>query len=129
MDRIREVARVSKEQAYAPYSEFRVGACLRTEEGYFNGTNIELSGRRGVHAEQMAVYKAVMMGSQEFRALAVSCTGQNGDCPCGICLHTIGEFCDDVNIYLDQGDEWVKTALSKELPNAYRRGGGNSRHD
>lgn len=117
---MKRMARNARSHAYAPYSNFSVGACLKTERGTYTGANIELSGRNSIHAEQFAVFKAIFNGSENFEVMAISCTRQEGTEPCGYCLQTCAEFCRDVDFLLDCGDHWKETSLSEELPNAYR---------
>lgn len=125
----RELAREMRSSAHAPYSDFQVGACVETDQGIFGGANVEFAGRLGIHAEEMAMAKAKIGGSTNYRRIMVSCADQQGRCPCGKCLMIIGEFVDDIPIQLDNGNGWKITTLDQELPNAYRRGGNKSYHD
>ena len=82
-------------QAYAPYSKFRVGAALLSDEGkVFLGCNVEnRSFGLTVCAERTAVLKAVSEGSRSFRALAISTPdSENPVGPCGACRQVISEF-------------------------------------
>lgn len=100
------LARKGKDQAFAPYSDFPVGAALLTEKGVYLGGNIEVSGRStSVHAEMLAAYKAVFDGAEEFRAMSVSTPRQCADTgPCGLCQHTLSQFTDELRIIEDGGD-------------------------
>ena len=91
----------SAEKAYAPYSHFKVGAVLLTEDGQiFTGCNIENSSySMTICAERTAVFKAVSSGFRDFKAIAVA-GSSDGDfskpcIPCGACLQVLSEFCDD----------------------------------
>lgn len=103
-----EAAREAKAGAFAPYSEFAVGASLLTEQGVYTGANIEISGRStSVHAEMLAAFKAVHDGAEEFRAMAISAgEDPSGDiAPCGLCQHTLSQFTEELRILEDAGDE------------------------
>ncbi|MDE5771620.1 MAG: cytidine deaminase [Ruminococcus sp.] len=91
----------SAEKAYAPYSNFKVGAVLLTRDGQiFTGCNIEnASYSMTMCAERIAVFKAVSSGFKDFKAIAVA-GSSDGDfskpcIPCGACLQVLSEFCDD----------------------------------
>jgi cytidine deaminase len=103
-----KVARESKASAFAPYSEFQVGASLLTEQGVYTGANIEISGRStSVHAEMLAAYKAVQDGAEEFQVMAISAgeTPSGDIAPCGLCQHTLSQFTEELRILEDAGDE------------------------
>ncbi len=91
--------------AFAPYSEFPVGAALLTEQGLYLGANIEISGRStSVHAEMLAAYKAVFEGAVDFKVMAVSTPRQStGTGPCGLCQHTLSQFTEELRILEDGG--------------------------
>ncbi len=81
--------------AYAPYSRFRVGAALLGCDGrIFYGCNVEnASYGLTICAERVAVCAAVTGGCRRFAAIAV--VGERMPRPCGACLQTLAEFCDD----------------------------------
>lgn len=96
-----EMAVKSAGKAYAPYSNFKVGAVLLTRDGQiFTGCNIENSSySMTICAERTAVFKAVSSGFRDFKAIAVA-GSPDGDfskpcIPCGACLQVLSEFCDD----------------------------------
>lgn len=96
---IKNMLRLSNEamdRSYAPYSGFRVGACLKGASGaYYLGSNIEnCSFGATVCAEQVAMHKAVYDGERSFDALAVVCSGPDIVVPCGICRQVYVEFAD-----------------------------------
>jgi len=116
-----EHARDALENSYAPYSEYRVGAALQTAEGtVYTGCNIENANySNSLHAEEVAVGKAVSDGHQEFDQLAVASGKQDGVTPCGMCRQTLAEFCDDdFEILCDTGDETAANSyqLGELLP-------------
>lgn len=107
--------------AYAPYSEFKVGAAILTNDGrVFCGCNIENAAYpAGVCAERTAIASAVSSGAKEFKKIAIV-GGKKGKItdycpPCGICRQVLNEFCsEDFEILLFNGTE-VKSHLLKEL--------------
>lgn len=84
----------ARESAYAPYSQFRVGAALLASSGrIFTGCNVE-NASYGLCfcAERTAIVKAVSEGESSFDAIAVAIEG--GGAPCGACRQFMSEFCD-----------------------------------
>lgn len=98
-----DIAVKARENAYAKYSGFMVGAALLCEDGkVFTGCNVEnLSYSLTNCAERTAIFKAVSKGNRKFKAIAVvgAPDGKKYDedfCfPCGACLQVMSEFCDD----------------------------------
>jgi cytidine deaminase len=95
-------ALAAREMAYAPYSGYKVGAALLTEEGkVFRGCNIESASFSPSNcAERTAFFKAVSEGYYNFKAIAV--VGGHKDtpleqlglfAPCGVCRQVMSEFC------------------------------------
>jgi cytidine deaminase len=82
-----KMAVAAKKDAYCPYSNFRVGACLLTADGSFvYGANVEnASYPVGTCAERVALGKAVTGGQRKFRAIAVSTDISPPASPCGMC--------------------------------------------
>lgn len=112
-------AREAVERSYAPYSEYRVGAALETDDGtVFTGCNIENANySNSVHAEELAISKAVEAGHRSFPRLAVSSARRDGVTPCGMCRQSLSEFCDnDLRIICD-GDQSTTYTLGELLPN------------
>jgi cytidine deaminase len=92
--RLETAARTAAEQAYCPYSCFRVGAALLTDDGsIITGCNIE-NASYGVSlcAERVAVAQAVAMGIRCFAALAIAAGESTPATPCGICRQMLAEF-------------------------------------
>ncbi|MCL2093138.1 MAG: cytidine deaminase [Treponema sp.] len=95
LDQLFQEALKAAEGAYAPYSKFRVGAALLSEDGtLFTGCNIEnRSYGLTVCAERTAVFKAVSQGHRRFIALAVSTPDSEPPVgPCGACRQVLSEF-------------------------------------
>ncbi|MDS0292719.1 cytidine deaminase [Halogeometricum luteum] len=120
-DELVERARDVLEQAHVPYSEYRVGAALRTADGeVFVGCNIENANySNSLHAEEVAVAEAVKKGHREFDRLVVTSGARDGVTPCGMCRQTLAEFCgEDLPVVCDEGDgEVTEYTLGELLPN------------
>ncbi len=101
-DRLTAAARAAREKAYAPYSNFKVGAALLTREGeVFVGCNVEnRSFGLCVCAERTAVGNAVSAGFREYRALVVATQASPPAPPCGMCRETLQEFAPDLVLRL-----------------------------
>ncbi|WP_049970853.1 cytidine deaminase [Haladaptatus cibarius] len=121
MDELVEQAREVQEQAHVPYSEYPVGAALRTTDGtVFVGCNIENANySNSLHAEEVAIAEAIKGGHREFNRLAVSSARRDGVTPCGMCRQTLAEFCDEsLEVVCDEGDDEVTAyTLGELLPN------------
>ena len=109
------------ENAYAPYSGYKVGACLRCEDGReFLGCNIEnASYGATICAERAAVSVAVSQGARRFTAIAI--VGEKGDSwPCGICRQVLNEFSVDMRVIVGQkGGAFDVVPLGELLPNSF----------
>lgn len=113
----------AREKAYAPYSNFKVGAALLTDSGrIYTGCNIEnASYGETVCAERTAVFKAVSDGERRFSKIAVV-GGKDGEktvpCyPCGACRQVIREFCkDDFTVIIEENNEPKELKLIDLLP-------------
>lgn len=92
LNRLLRHAQQVRELAYAPYSDYRVGAAILSSTGkIYTGCNVEnASYGLTVCAERNAIFKAVSEGEREFIALAV--VTANGGSPCGACRQVIFEF-------------------------------------
>ena len=96
MDSLIEAARSVLDDAHVPYSEYRVGAALRTADGtVYTGCNIENANySNSLHAEEVAVAEAVKNGHHEFDRLVVTSGVRDGVTPGGLCRQTLAEFAD-----------------------------------
>lgn len=112
-------AKKAKEQAYAPYSGFHVGAALLCKDGtIFTGCNIENSAYGPTNcAERTAIFKAVSEGFREFEAIAIISDSKQPTAPCGVCRQVMAEFCDPetFRIILMNGAGEIREYLLKEL--------------
>lgn len=95
-----KAAITAAQNSYSPYSNFKVGAALLTDDGkVYLGCNIENAAYGPSNcAERTAIFKAVSEGHKKFKAIAIV-GGPNGDfanyaTPCGICRQVMSEFCD-----------------------------------
>ena len=95
--RLLDLAFEARDRAYAPYSHYRVGACLLCADGTtYQGCNIENAGFTAtVCAERSAFFKAVYDGHRAFSAIAVVSDGDTPGFPCGVCRQVMAEFCGD----------------------------------
>jgi len=119
-----QLAVEARERAYAPYSNYWVGAALVTPSGkYFTGANVESAAYpTGMCAERVAIFKAVSEGEREFVALAV--VTSNGGTPCGACRQVMAEFgLDTIVLIADtQGNLKQEASVSELLPGAFGPG-------
>jgi cytidine deaminase len=121
-DTLYEEARKAAEFAYAPYSHFRVGAALLSEDGtVFTGCNVEnRSYGLTICAERNAVFHAVSKGKQKFTALAIATPDSDYPVgPCGACRQVLSEFmAPGAPIYFGGGKgEKITTTIGELLPN------------
>lgn len=117
-----EKAKIVREIAYAPFSNFKVGAAVETDEGeIFTGCNVE-SASYGltVCAERVAIWKAVSEGKKKFKRIAVVADTEELTPPCGACRQIIWEFCGDIPVIFANLKGNVETVQMKELlPRAF----------
>jgi cytidine deaminase len=102
MSTLIEAALQARENAHAPFSNFRVGAALQDENGrIFTGCNVE-NATYGltICAERVAVFKAISEGARKFTAIAVAADTDVLTPPCGACRQILWEFCGDVDLTL-----------------------------
>jgi cytidine deaminase len=111
----------ARRRAYAPYSNYGVGAALRTKSGrIFTGCNVENAAYpTGMCAERVAVFKAVSEGEREFEVLAV--VTSNGGSPCGSCRQVLAEFGLDTIVLIADGQGRLvqETSVDGLLPGAF----------
>ena len=87
----------SKERAYAPYSNFKVGAALITQDNkVYTGCNIENAAFSPTNcAERTAFFKAVSEGVYDFKGIVIVGGDKEYCYPCGVCRQVMQEFCDE----------------------------------
>ncbi len=116
-----DLAIEAMERAYAPYSKYKVGACLLSEDGRtFQGCNVEnASYGATICAERAAVCAGVQAGVRRFVAIAV--VGEHDEAvPCGVCRQVLNEFSVDMRVVLGARDKDMRvTTLGQLLPEAF----------
>jgi cytidine deaminase len=112
-----EKAIEAKQFAHAPYSNFRVGAALLTEDGkIITGCNVEVSSYGlTICAERNAVFKAYSDGERKFKAIALSADTKNFISPCGACRQVISDLCGNIDVIMINGDGEYKIQKAAEL--------------
>ncbi len=117
-----ETAKTARLQSIAPFSNFLVGAAVKTQGGkVYTGCNVE-SASYGltVCAERVAIWKALSEGERQFIELAVVADTETLTPPCGTCRQIIHEFCEDATIVLGNLRGESETCLIDELlPRAF----------
>ena len=117
-----DAARQVRENAYAPYSNFQVGAAVEADNGdIYVGCNVE-SASYGltVCAERVAIWKGISRGEKHFKRIAVVVDTEELTPPCGVCRQIIWEFCGDVPVILSNLHGRTETISSGELlPRAF----------
>jgi cytidine deaminase len=101
-DALIAAALAARENAFAPYSKFRVGAAIEDIDGRIHtGCNVE-NATYGltVCAERVAVFKAISEGVRKFRRVAIAADTDGLTPPCGACRQILWEFCGDIEIVL-----------------------------
>jgi cytidine deaminase len=116
-----EAARKARENAYAPYSQFAVGAAVETGDGTIvTGCNVEnASISISICAERVALARAIAEGHRAFRALAV--VGPDGvdTPPCGACRQFAAEFAPEMLISYTAAGGLVNSTIGQLLPHAF----------
>ena len=116
-----KLANKVRSNAYAPYSNYPVGAALLTRSGeIFTGVNVENAAYPdSMCAERSAIFNAVSAGEREFEAIAV--VTRNGGTPCGSCRQVLSEFGLDIEVLLaDEGEQLLqRTSVRDLLPGAF----------
>ncbi len=119
VEQLVEAARAVKDRAYAPYSDFHVGAALRGTDGrVFTGCNVEnASYPVTVCAERVALGAAVAAGSREFDRIVVATDAESPTPPCGMCRQALSEFgLELIVLSVGQDDTRSQWRLAELLP-------------
>lgn len=124
LDRLVAEARAARAFAYAPYSNYKVGAAVLAKSGkIFSGCNVENAAYpSGLCAERVAIFKAVSEGEREFATLVV--VTSNLGSPCGACRQVFSEFADDDAVIVlaqARGNRRKKFSMRQILPDRFRR--------
>lgn len=122
--RLLDEAQKFRAKAYAPYSQYQVGAALLTKSGrIYGGCNIEnASYGASICAERVAVARAVADGERDFVALAVVADGPEPGSPCGICRQFLAEFAPRLTLIMGNLEGKVRYgSLEQYLPYAFNK--------
>jgi cytidine deaminase len=125
-DELLTLARSAREQAYAPYSNFQVGAALLARDGRrFSGCNVENAAYGLCNcAERTALFSAIAAGCRpgDFAALAVVADTENPVSPCGACRQVMSELCDDAMPVLlaNLHGDTQQTSVAALLPGSFK---------
>ena len=106
----------ASENAYAPFSNFHVGAALLAKDGTVHtGVNIENSSYGAtICAERTAMVKAISEGARDFQSIAIAGNGGTS-WPCGICRQFMYEFCPDIRVISGENEDELQVYTLKEL--------------
>ncbi|WP_300331808.1 cytidine deaminase [Fusobacterium sp.] len=112
------------ENAYAPYSNFHVGACVKTKDGkYFLGANVENASYGLTNcAERNAIFQAYSYGYRKSDIEGIAIVGQGGTLitPCGACRQVLVELLEkDTPVILGTGDKVKITNMEELMPMAF----------
>jgi cytidine deaminase len=126
MDELLNLARSAREQAYAPYSNFQVGAALSTRDGrLFSGCNVENAAYGLCNcAERTALFAAIAGGCRpgDFAGLVVIADTPHPVSPCGACRQVMSELCDEaMPVWLaNLRGETRETSVEALLPGSFK---------
>ncbi len=117
-----EIALLAKENAYAPYSGFKVGAAALTQDGIvYTGCNVEnASYGATICAERTAIVKAVSEGKKNIVKMAIASDNMDPTYPCGICRQVISEFMPEGEIIVANGKNISIYKVSELMPYAFK---------
>ncbi len=120
MEKLIDAARLAQNNSLAPYSKYKVGAAVLTDDNtIISGCNVESSSfSLTCCAERTALFSAVSKGYDKFKALAV--ITKDGGTPCGACRQVIWDLCGDIPIYIaDENGNVDETTSKALLPKAF----------
>lgn len=124
MIKLYEEALKARDNSYSPYSNFKVGAALLTEDGtIITGNNVENAlPSVSCCAEQVAIYKAISEGHRKFTKICIVGNNETSECfPCGVCRQVMSEFCcDDFIIITNKDGVLTEYTLKQLLPYAFK---------
>lgn len=124
-----KAAEAAASTAYAPYSNYKVGAALLCADGtVFTGCNVENASYGLTNcAERTAVFSAVAAGHRNFVAMAVVADGEGMPFPCGACRQVLSEFCrEELTVYIATAgklEDYEAVCLGELLPHSFHLSG------
>src|SRR6058998_678935 len=122
--RLIDAAKGAMKNAYAPYSEFRVGAAVLTSTGeIFTGCNVENASYGMTNcAERTAIFSAVAANGPKLEIRAVAVINDRGvpSSPCGACRQVIYEFGPEAVIFFQGKKGRKESAITDLLPEGFR---------
>ncbi|MGH4125846.1 MAG: cytidine deaminase [Clostridium sp.] len=123
--KLAKIAIDARENAYVPYSKFKVGAAVVTEDdSIYTGCNIENASYGAANcAERTAIFKAISEGHKKIKAIAIVGDMSTHTYPCGICRQVIVEFATkDIDIILVKSeDDYIIKTMEEILPGAFTK--------
>ena len=121
-----ELAKSARLNAYSPYSNFQVGAALRTKSGkIYLGCNIENHGLQAICAERTAFAKALSEGEKEFECITVVGANKGEEpkekcMPCGYCRQFMSEFVNkNFKVCVTDNNNVEELTISQLLPHSF----------
>ncbi|MDO7788224.1 cytidine deaminase [Desulforamulus aquiferis] len=116
-EKLIEMALIARDNAYTPYSKFKVGAALLTKDGkVFSGCNVEnASYGLACCAERTAIFKAVSEGHRDFDAIAVVADVPEYCSPCGACRQVLAEFGGKIQVHMGNLKGQYRTSKVEDL--------------
>lgn len=122
LDTMRQLAFAALEMAYAPYSNFRVGAALLSDDGTVSvGCNVENSAYpAGTCAERVALGTAIARGNRRFTHVVVATEASEPTPPCGMCRQALMEFSPALRVIsITRGGAEAQWTLAELLPSPF----------
>lgn len=121
LKRLKRAAKEAAGQAYAPYSGFRVGAAIWTDQGLFTGANVEnASYGLTMCAERSAIFAAASAGARRLECVVIHTPTPAATAPCGACRQVIFEFGPQASVIsCCDGPEQIETTIAALLPGAF----------
>lgn len=123
-DSLIEKVIAAQKMAYAPFSNFPVGAALETKSGkIFTGCNVENSSfSLTICAERVAVFKAISEGEREYVQIAIKADSEEFCSPCGACRQVLFDFAPNLKVLLLNSKNQIKEMTMRELlPEAFTK--------
>jgi cytidine deaminase len=117
-----EMAKEVSKKAYAPYSNFHVGAALITDKGNrYIGCNVEnASYGLSICGERNAIFNMVASGERKIVAIAIYVDSEKIFPPCGACRQVLAEFGEDIDVIYGNDFTVTQTTLKEILPHTFR---------